>query len=404
MNKRRLLIVASLVALLVAGLLLWREYGTGERGEASHPAQSERGGAPSVTPVITAPAVEEDFVMRRRTIGTLESPAVVTIRPRLDTQVLEQHVRDGQFVNKGELLFTLDDREARAALAQAEAQLAKDRAMLARTELDLRRAQELLQRNAAPQTQLDTARAEHQGAIATVQADQAQIEAAHIRLSYTKILAPIDGRIGTIRVAPGNIISANNETGLATLTQMKPLRVAFTLPERDLATLRAAAQRSPPTVVRVYEPNNEEPLAQGSLDFVDTSVDVGSGTIAARATFANEDLALWPGQFVDVEIDLDVRPRTVMVPTVAIQSGQEGPFLFVAGDDGKAQLRKVELVASQADRTALASGVRSGERVIVEGQMRLVDGSAIREAAPEPPAVAKPARPSAARFDIGTPQ
>jgi multidrug efflux system membrane fusion protein len=407
--------VASLVAILVVVLLLYREYDSGARRNAGQGAATQnqsseqqaptarrgrRGGGPSVTPVITAAAVEEDFVIRRRTIGTLESPAVVTIRSRLDSQVLEQHVRDGQFVKKGDLLFTLDDREVRAALAQAEAQLAKDKATLARTELDLKRAQELLQRNAAPQTQLDTARAENQGAIATVQADQAQIDAGQVRLSYTKVVAPMDGRIGAVRVAPGNIISASDQTGLTTLTQMQPLRVGFTLPERDLATLRAAAQRSPPTSVRVYEPNATKPLAEGFLDFVDTSVDIGSGTIAARATFANEDLALWPGQFVDVEIDLGVRPHTVMVPTVAIQSGQHGPFLFVATEDGKAQLREVKLVASQADRTALAGGVKAGERVIVEGQMRLVDGSPIRIApAQGPPLAAKPARPAAASAD-----
>ena len=419
LRKRRLLIIASLVAVLIAAVILYVSYSRGERrtsaqtppqvGSAAGRAQivqepsagsARRDGRAEATgaPVVTAAAIEQNFVIRRRTIGSLESPAVVTIRSRLDSQVLEQHVRDGQIVKKGDLLFTLDDREVRAALARAEAQLAKDRAALSRSELDLRRAQELLLRNAAPKTQLETATAENQGAIATVQADQAQIDAEKVRLSYSKIVAPIDGRIGTVRIAPGNLISANDPVGLTTLTQMQPLRVSFTLPERDLAALRAAAQQTPPTAVRVYTSGVPEQLAEGKLDFVDTSVDVASGTIAARATFPNEDLALWPGQFVDVEIDLGVRPQTVMVPTVAIQSGQQGPFLFVSTADGRAELRKVQLVASEADRTALGSGVTAGERVVVEGQMRLVNGARIAEA----PGPGPSPTPSAATSSSGS--
>jgi multidrug efflux system membrane fusion protein len=412
LTLRRAIVIAALVAIAATALILYRNYRPGEQrsaeqaqsapGSPAGPAAQGRGrrAAPAVTPVVSAQAVEENFIIRRRTIGALESPAVVTVRSRLNSQVLQQHVRDGQFVNRDDLLFTLDDREVRAALAQAEAQLAKDQATLARTELDLKRARELIARNAAPQTQLETATAENQGAIATVQSDQAQIATARIRVSYAKITAPMDGRIGTIRIAPGNLITANDDVGLTTLTQMQPLRVSFTLPERDLAELRAAAQRSPPTQVRVYPPGATKPLAEGYLDFVDTSVDVNSGTIAARATFANQDLALWPGQFVDVEIDLDSRPRTVMVPTVAIQSGQQGPFIFVMAGD-TAQLRKVVLVAGAGDRTALASGVKPGERVIVEGQMKLVDGARVREAPahpyqPTPAAGASPSEPGGA--------
>jgi multidrug efflux system membrane fusion protein len=341
---------------------------------------SGRGAVRGPVPVITREAQQEDFAIRRRTIGTMESPAIVTVRARLDSQVTEQHVRDGEMVKKGELLFTLDDREVRATIAKTEAQLAKDRATLTRTELDVRRAQELVERQAAPRTQLETTTAENKGALATVQADQAQLEADHVRLGYTKIVAPIDGRAGAVRITPGNLVSSGDTAGLVTLTQMQPLRVTFSLPERDLGRLRQAIGRTPPAAVRVYGPGSDKPLATGALNFIDTTVDPSSGTITARARFTNEDLTLWPGQFVDVEVDLDVRPNTVLVPAVAIQSGQQGQFVFVQKPDNTVEMRKVQYVGTQGDRIAIASGVNAGERVVVEGQMRLTDGARVAEA------------------------
>jgi len=173
----------------------------------------------------------------------------------------------------------------------------------------------------------------------------------------------------------------NDPTGLVTITQVRPIRVSFTLPEHDLRALRHAYITKPPAVVRVFEPGASEALATGELDFIDSLVDSTSGTIAAKAKFANEKFELWPGMYVDVEIDLAVRPNTVMIPAVAIQSGQNGPFVFVATPEKKAEMRKIELVGVEGDRAALASGVNAGDRVVVEGQMRLVDGTSVTEPA-----------------------
>lgn len=397
MNRTRLVAALGLLALIIAAAFVYRSLstptdqrdvtlaaksGSGEAPPGRGNGRTSRGGGRGAgpVPVITREAQQEDFVIRRRTIGTMESPAVVTVRARLDSQVLEQHVHDGQTVKRGDLLFTLDDREARAAMARAEAQLAKDLATLARTELDVRRAQELIERQAAPRTQLEQATAENKGAQATVEADRAQIEADRVRLSYTKIVSPIDGQAGAVRVTPGNLVSASDTAGLVTITQMRPLRVSFSLPERNLTALRKASARSPPAAVRVYAPGADKPLASGELTFVDTSVDPTSGTIGVRARFANEGLVLWPGQFVDVEIDLDVRPNTVLVPGVAIQSGQKGPFVFVQRPDHTVEMRTVQYVGTQGDRIAIASGVKAGERVVVEGQVRLTNGARVVEA------------------------
>jgi multidrug efflux system membrane fusion protein len=332
---------------------------------------------------MTAPAQVEDFPIRRRTIGIAESPATVVVKSRIESQVLEQHVKDGQLVAKGDLLFTLDDREVQAAIARDEAQLSKDRATVVRTAADEQRYRQLSASNAGSRQQLDQAIADHQIALATVAADEAQLRADQIRLGYTKVEAPIAGRIGAVRVTPGNLVSANDAAGLVTITQIRPIRVAFTLAERDLAALRKASLSLVPVDVRVYAPGVAEALATGALDFVDSAVDTASGTIAAKALFGNETLELWPGMYLDVEIDLDSRPGTVMIPTVAIQSGQQGPFVFVAKPDGRAEMRKVELVGNAGTRAALMSGVNDGERVIVEGQMRLTDGTRIAEAGPD---------------------
>ncbi|MDB5552573.1 MAG: family efflux transporter subunit [Rhizobium sp.] len=350
------------------------------------PAQKNGTATSPSAPVITVTAQADNFAIRRRTIGILESPAIVVVKSRIQSQVTEQHVTDGQLVKKGDLLFTLDDREVKATIARSEAQLAKDQATAEKTQTDLDRYSQLSSTNAVPRQQFDQATADHKIALATVDSDKAQLRADNLQLDYITIEAPIGGRLGSVRVTPGNLVSVNDDTGLVTITQVRPIRVAFTLAERDLAALRKAYITKPAAAVRVYTAGTKEALATGELDFVDSAVDTASGTIAAKAKFANENFQLWPGSYVDVEIDLSVRPNTVMIPTVAIQSGQSGPFVFVVKDgqkDGqKAEMRKVELAGSDGERTALASGVNDGERVIVEGQMRLIDGAAVTEAKP----------------------
>jgi multidrug efflux system membrane fusion protein len=375
-NRHRILIIVGIAAVLAAT-------GWYRTHAADTPtARTSQGSRGAAVPVTTTPAQAEDFAIRRRTIGILESPATVVVKSRLESQVTEQHVRDGQLVKKGDVLFTLDDRVVKATIARDEAQLEKDQASADRTQLDLDRYQRLSETNATSRQQLDQATADHKIALAVVEADKAQVRADNLQLGYTNIEAPIGGRLGTVRVTPGNLVSVNDPTGLVTITQVRPIRIAFTLPERDLAALRKAYITKPPAVVRVFEPGANDVLATGELDFIDSLVDSSSGTIAAKAKFANEKFELWPGMYVDVEIDLAVRPNTAMIPTVAIQSGQNGPFVFVATPDKKAEMRKVTLVGVEGDRAALASGVSAGDRVIVEGQMRLVDGTPIAETAP----------------------
>lgn len=340
-------------------------------------------GAPAVA-VVTAEAQSIDFPIRRRTIGNIEAMATVLVRSRVDSQLLGQHVKDGQFVKKGDLLFTLDDKELRAAVARDEANLARDQANLTRTQADLQRKRDLMSSGAGAQQQVDQALADAKAAEAAVAADEASLDTDKLRLSYTRIEAPIDGRLGSIQVTPGNLVRASDGGGggLVTITQVKPIRVSFTLPERDLAAVRAAMADTLAPSVRVFASGSSTAMATGPLTFIDSAVDMASGTITAKAIFANEDLALWPGQYVDVEVELGTRPSTVVVPTVAVQAGQSSPYVFVARPDGTAELRAVKVAVADGERTALAAGVKPGERVVVDGQLRLANGTRIRDASP----------------------
>ncbi|KMO14112.1 efflux RND transporter periplasmic adaptor subunit, partial [Methylobacterium indicum] len=227
----------------------------------------------------------------------------------------------------------------------------------------------------------DIASAEAKVAAANVAASQAAIEADKVRLDYTIVRAPIAGRLGRVLVTTGNLVKGNESagTGLVTITQMRPLRATFSLPERDLDGLRAALMRPGTAPVRVFSSGSEAVLAVGRLSFVDSSVDQASGTVTAWALFPNEDDRLWPGQYVRIEVDLGSRPGTVTVPQAAVQPGQEGSFVWVVRPDRHAERRTVEVITSRDGKAAVSLGLRPGERVVVEGQFRVRQGLPVTE-------------------------
>lgn len=363
---------AGIVAvLLVAGAGAYWLHSSNNASDAP-PRRPE---APPVT-VAVVPASTRDVTVKKRAIGLVESPAIVTVRSRIDSQILEQHVREGQFVKKDDLLFVLDDRDIRAQIARDEAVLAKDQALLQKAQTDNARAKELAARNVGTQVSVDQTTADAKAAAATVEADQAALSVDRLKLSYTRILAPMAGRVGAVPVVPGNLVNANAATGLATITQITPIRVAFSLPERELPTLRGLMAQATPATVRAT-PANAGPVT-GQLSFLDSSVDAPSGTISVKALFANDDQHLWPGQYVDVELDAAVIANAVVIPSTAIQQGQNGPYVFVVGDDGKATMRQVTVTVIDGMQAAIGNGVATGEKVVIEGQGRLRDGAATR--------------------------
>ena len=356
--------------------------GAGSRGAGAAPGRRGREGggeAPRVA-VVTAVAQSVDMPVTRTSVGWVEPDAIVTVRARIDGQVIEQKVRDGEVVKAGDVLFRLDDREIQAQIARDEAMLARDQATLAKTQADVRRVQELLSRGSASQQQFDVVNAESKVAAANVAADQATLQADRIKLDYTVIKAPIAGRVGVVRVTPGNLVRANDTgDGLLTITQLKPLRVSFSLPERELDLVRTALARKGQAPVRAYSSGSTEAVATGKLFFVDSAVDALSGTVTAKAMFDNEGDQLWPGQYVRIEVDLGVRPNVTTIPLVAVSPGQGGSFAFVVKSDGTVERRKVEIADTRNEIAAVASGIQPGEKVVVEGQARLRDGSPIVE-------------------------
>lgn len=375
--------------------------------DAHEKAPAERAGRRGTGPVAVsaAVAVKADMPILEFAIGYAQSPAVVSINSRVTSQVEEQHVAEGQEVRKGDLLFTLDDRALKAQLAKDQATLAKDEALQASAEANLERARRLFAQQTASKQALDQAVADQKTTAANVAADNATIQADELQIGFTRITAPISGRLGAIQVHPGDLVNSgtgSGQTPLVTITQMRPMRVSFAVSSDQLPALRKALAAGAPPVVNVYAPGDygldgNEPLAVGKLDFVNSSVDTASGNIVVKAVFPNEDEALWPGQYVNVVVEAGVKRGVTTVPTVAVQQGQSGPFVFVIKDDNTAEIRPVTIALSQGDMTGLESGLEPGERVVIEGQLKLKDGTHVSVKQANAGAGASTARPTGTR-------
>lgn len=356
--------------------------------QASAPAASATpaagsNGARSIS-IVAATASTADFPIRRYAIGFVSSPAVVSVNPRVSSQIVSIAVKDGQMVKAGDVLFTLDDRALKAQLAKDQATLAKDQALLTSSQADLQRAKDLVAKQAGTQQTYDQAAAAQKAAAATVEADKATIDADNVQLGFATITAPISGRLGAINTAIGNLVNTSNgnsstSTPLVTITQMDPLQVNFNLPESDLALLHKALAHPQDGAVMLTKDGDPTPIGKGTLDFVDSSVDTASGTIATRASLPNPDLTLWPGQYVNVIVSAGTMPQMTSVPTVAVQPSQKGPFVYVVKPDNTVEMRPVQVALTEGDNSAISQGLKSGERVVVEGQTRLKNGAAVHE-------------------------
>lgn len=382
MRTRTLLFLCVFVAVVAAAGMWGRSHFydpvTAEAAEAAR--QQGSPGNPNAKPAVPVRVAEvktATMQIKRRTIGWVEPIATVEIKSRIDSVIAEQRASEGQFVEAGDTLFVLDDREAKAAIAREEATLKKDQALLDLANANLERAQALAIKQTVSKQSLDQAKSEARAAEAAVAADRATVDSNKLTLSYTIIKAPISGRLGAIPVTPGNLVGENDATALVSITQMKPIRVTFTLPDRDLDQLRAALQRDPPAVVRVFTKGDTTPRAEGHLNFIDSSVDISSGTITAKAEFPNDQLELWPGQYFDVEIELGRQEETPSVPTVALQVGQNGLFVFVVKNDNTVEMRNVTTAGTNGDMSAISAGLQAGERVVVDGQHQLAPGVAV---------------------------
>ncbi|MDR6288530.1 multidrug efflux system membrane fusion protein [Inquilinus ginsengisoli] len=394
--KRSVVGVVAVLGIAIAAVA-WQRFGNADAiersgktadagGSAQAGSKTAAGGRP--IPVVTVAAVQKPVATSIEEIGTVEPISTVLVTSRIDSQVMQVHVADGQTVQSGDLLFTLDDKPAKAAVALAQANLAKDQADRDQTAADVERDRPLVKTGAVSQQAFDLAMAASKRAEASVAADQANLDQAQLTLSYTQIKAPITGRLGVVSVTAGNLVKANTTnsnansgavTSLVTITQMTPIRIAFTVPERNLDAVRTAITSPTPPKVDAFDNDGKTHIASGQLTFIDSTVDTKSGTIPLKGTFANAGFALWPGQFVRVQLQLGTQDDAITVPTVALQAGQNGAFVFVARADGTAEVRPVTVARTVGDTAVVAQGLKPGEKVVTEGQLRLMEGSRITE-------------------------
>jgi multidrug efflux system membrane fusion protein len=337
----------------------------------------------SPVPVTLARTLQKNLPLDLRAIGHAESISTVEIKAQVGGELLSVNFQEGQDVQKGDSLFTIQPLLYATLLAQAQANLAKDRALADHAQHEAERSAKLGSTGAVSAGVLDQTRATAIATAAAVQADEAIVKIASVRLGYATIKSPINGRTGTINVQAGNLIKDNADTAMTTIKQIAPIYVAFAVPEKYLATIqRSIATR--PLLVSALDPIDSHPLADGTLTFISNSIDITTGTIILKASFPNENHTLWPGAFVDVLLHLDTESNLTVVPSNAIINGQNGPQIFTVNDSNTAELHPITVGRSLNQETVVLQGVTPGQLVVTNGQLRLVPGSKIVSQSPPP--------------------
>ena len=326
-------------------------------------------------PVTTVAARSQDVPVVMRAIGTVQAFQSVLVRARVDGSLDQVLFTEGQLVKPGDVLAQLDPRPYQAILDQAMAKKGADEAVLANARLELIRYNDLALSQVASRQKLDSTRAAVAQSEAAVRGDEAAIAAAQLNLGFTRIVAPIEGRVGLRQIDPGNYIRAAdpNATGLVTIAQIQPISLVFTLPQDALPKVQVAMKRGK-LPVAAYSSDDRTRLSEGELLTVDSSIDITTGTIKLKASFANKDDNLWPGQFVNVRMRLDVRKDVTTIPSVAVQRGQNGMYVFSVKPDNTVAVQAIEVEQDDGQTAVIANGVAAGDRVVVAGQSRLTNG------------------------------
>jgi RND family efflux transporter MFP subunit len=368
-------ITLALAITLIAALAIWFFFFHG-KDKAAPTGQ----GAVSVS---TVAAQQKDYAVQLDITGTVTAINNVEIRPQVASTIRTVHIREGQFVKAGDLLFSLDARNDVVNVDKAQAQLQKDLAALAEAKRQLVRSQELHAQNFIAQSIVDTNQSVVDAAAAVVASDRAAVEAAQVGLSYNRIVAPGAGRAGLITVFPGSLVQPSMASPMLTITQIDPITVAFNLPQRNLNDALARLRDGRGDVIALL-PEGKGSLT-GKLEFVDSTVDPNSGTVKAKATFQNPKQLLWPGAYVNVQMALQTIQGAILIPQAAIIQGPNGNTVYVVDAQNKASLRKVEIVQA-ADLDVVVKGVQAGERVVVDGRQNLRPGATVVERSASAPA------------------
>src|SRR5262252_1748634 len=345
-------------------LLLWSSC----QSSSTDAEKKAMAAAPHAVPVTVAAAAQQDLPVYLSGLGSVTAFNTVSLKSRVDGQLVQVNFREGQQVKKGELLALIDPRPYQVQLSQAQAMLFRDQAQLRDAQLNYGRFRYLLnQSGAMSQQQVDTQRATAEQLEGAVRADQAAIDNAKLQIDYCHITAPVDGRIGLRIVDVGNIVHASDQNPMLVITQLQPISVIFTLPEDSLPTV-ARHMKQGVLEVEAYDRDNQTRLATGKLLTIDNQIDQQTGTGRLKATFDNRDGVLWPNQFVNIRLLLDVRKNSILIPSAAVQHGPQGTFVYVVKPDKTAEVRPVTVALAQGNQAAIGNGIQVGESIVTDGQ------------------------------------
>jgi len=348
--------------------------GGGRRGSDRPRGQGRGGRSREAVPVLVATAVQKTVPLQIRAVGNVEAYSVVSVKSQVTGVLTQAHFKEGQDVKKGQLLFTIDPRPFEAALKQSEANLARDTAQLRNLREQVRRYNELVEKQYVSREQYDQIRTNADAMEAVVDADKAAVENARVQLSYCYIYAPVNGRVGSLLVNEGNLVRTNDASPLVVINQINPINVTFAVPEQHLTDLKRHMAAGNLQVDASFASDEGRP-ERGRLEFIDNAVDRTTGTIKLKAVFSNSERRLWPGQFVNVAVTLTNQSNAVVIPSEAIQVGQEGQHVFVVKPDKSVEMRPVTLGLTNEGEAVITKGIEAGEVVVREGQFLLGPGS-----------------------------
>ena len=378
-SSRRWWVGLLVLALLGVGAYV---FVTHQGAAPSGPAARGQTAGPRPLPVTAVPAKVGDLNVYLTGLGSVTPLNTITVKSRVDGELIEAPFREGQIIKAGDVLAEIDPRPFEVQLAQAEGQMARDQALLKNAQLDVQRYRVLVAQDSIAKQQLDTQEAlvrQYEGAI---KVDQGQIDSAKLQLTYCHLTAPIGGRVGLRLVDPGNIVHATDVNGLVVITQLQPIAVVFAIPEDSLPPVLAKLKAGESLPVEAYDREQRQKLAVGSLLTVDNQIDPTTGTVRLKAVFPNTDNALFPNQFVNARLLLEVKRGATVVPTAAIQRSPQGAFVYVVKADQTAAMRPVTIGVSQGDATAISAGLVPGDLVVTDGVERLRDGAQVEVQGP----------------------
>jgi multidrug efflux system membrane fusion protein len=371
-----------LIVISVTGYAVWRASQPGlvqnNQGKGGGGGRGGRGGAGGPLPVVVANARSGSVPIYLNGLGNVTAFYTVTVKSRVDGQLMKVNFQEGDFVKEGQVLAEIDPRPFQVMLAQAEGTLAHDLALLNNAKVDLARYDGLVKQQAIPTQQLDTQKAlvaQYEG---SVQQDQANVDNAKLQLVYSKVTAPITGTVGLRLVDPGNIVHASDSNGMIVITQLQPISVLFTIPEDNLPDVIKKLRQGVHLQVEAFNRDNSKKLSSGTLLTMDNQIDATTGTSKLKAIFENKDFELFPNQFVNIRLLVETLQNQILIPTVAVQNGQQGTFVYVIDENQTAHIRPVQVLTSDQTGADIKSGLKVGEEVAVDGADRLEDGARVR--------------------------